>query len=82
MEKFVEALVVVVLMFVTICVAVILGTLFGALSGVIVGLFFEQTVLNTLAAFGVNTAGVAMWEVGATLGFVGSFFRSSVNKIK
>jgi hypothetical protein len=62
---------------------VILGTLFGAIAGWIVGLFFTDTVLTTLGRFGVDTFGMTMWQLGATLGFIGGFFKSSgvrVNK--
>lgn len=55
---------------------VILTTLMGAVAGWAVGLFFEQTILSTLARFGVNVAGLTMWQLGATLAFVGSFFKA------
>jgi hypothetical protein len=58
---------------------VILTTLGGAVAGWIVGLFFEQTILDTLARFGVNVAGLSMWNLGATLAFVGSFFKAYQN---
>lgn len=57
-------------------VIVILGPLIGALSGLIVGIFFSTPILNTLSAFGVE--GVSMWQLGATLGFVGGFFKTVV----
>ncbi|UXO93813.1 hypothetical protein Pan1_98 [Pseudanabaena phage Pan1] len=56
---------------------VILTTLMGAVAGWAVGLFFEQTILSTLARFGVNVAGLTMWQLGATLAFVGSFFKAA-----
>lgn len=62
---------------------VILTTLMGAVAGWAVGLFFEQTILGTLARFGVNVEGLQMWQLGATLAFVGSFFKahqSNTNK--
>lgn len=52
----------------------ILGVLIGALSGWVVGWFFEETILGFLAALGVT--GFKMWQVGASLGFLGSFFKS------
>lgn len=52
----------------------LLGTFFGALTGWIVGWFFTDTILTGLAAFGVK--GLTMWQIGATLGFVGGFFKS------
>lgn len=59
---------------------VCLGTFFGGIGGWIVGLFFSESVLGVLGAFGVH--GVTMWQLGCFLGFVGAFFRSSttVNK--
>lgn len=62
---------------------VILVTLMGAVAGWVVGLFFEETILTTLARFGVNVGGLAMWQLGATLAFVGSFFKTySATKAK
>lgn len=58
---------------------VILVTLMGAVAGWVVGLFFEQTILSTLARFGVNVGGLTMWQLGATLAFVGSFFKTYSN---
>jgi hypothetical protein len=60
--------------------AIILGTLMGTLGGLVVGLFFSDTILSTLQRFGVNTAGLAMWQLGATLAFSGGFFRAVVSK--
>lgn len=54
--------------------AVILGTAFGAAAGWAVGLAFE-TPFNTLNSLSSLT--LDPWQWGATLGFVGSFFRSS-----
>ncbi len=65
----------VVLAALAIFVAPILGTLGGAFCGWVVGLFFKETILGILAQVGIH--GVAMWQVGAFLGFVGGFFRSS-----
>lgn len=56
---------------------VIIGTLFGALGGWIVGLFFTETIMGTLARFGVQTLDFKMWQLGATLGFISGFFKSS-----
>lgn len=53
----------------------ILGTLFGAFAGWVVGLIFGKTILSFFAALGIT--GFKMWQIGAVLGFVGGFFRSS-----
>lgn len=58
-------------------VAVILGTFFGGVAGWIVGLFFTDTIMGTLNRIGVDTMGLTMWQLGATLGFVSGFFKST-----
>lgn len=54
-------------------VYVLLGMVFGW----IIGLFFGATILGILADLGIS--GYAMWQIGAFLGFVGSFFGSTTN---
>lgn len=58
-------------------VAPIIGVLFGAFAGWVVGLFFAETVLGFLARTGFDVAGFSMWQVGAAMGFLGSFVRAS-----
>lgn len=53
----------------------IICTLFGAISGWAIGLFFEDTIRETLGWFGVNPP-VTFWQMGATLGFIGGYFKS------
>ena len=60
-----------------IIVMVIMGTLFGGIAGWIVGLFFTDTIMQTLNRVGVDTMGMTMWQLGATLGFVSGFFKST-----
>ena len=60
-----------------IIVMVILGTFFGGVAGWIVGLFFTDTIMQTLNRIGVDTMGMTMWQLGATLGFVSGFFKST-----
>lgn len=55
---------------------VTLGTLGGAVAGSIVGLFFGDTILGVVAQLGLH---VTMWQLGATLGFVGGFLRTTVS---
>lgn len=55
-----------------------MGVLFGAFSGWVVGLFFEETVMGFLGRVGFNTAGFEMWQVGAVMGFLGAFLKTSV----
>jgi uncharacterized membrane protein len=56
--------------------AVIIGPLIGALSGALVGLFFSTPILHVLSQAGLED--VTMWQLGATLGFVGGFFKAVV----
>lgn len=53
----------------------LLGTLAGLITGWIVGWFFPQTMLGLFAALGIT--GFKMWQIGAFLGFVGGFFKST-----
>ncbi len=57
-----------------IIVVVCLGTLFGGFAGWVVGYFFEDAIMKTLQGFGVSPI-FTMWELGATLGFIGGFFK-------
>ncbi len=52
----------------------LLGALGGAFSGWVVGWFFSETVLGFLAGWGIK--GLAMWQVGLSLGFIGGFFKA------
>ena len=61
----------------TLFFASILGTLLGAFAGWVVGLFFGETILGIFAAIGIS--GFKLWQLGAFLGFVGSFFRLSIS---
>lgn len=61
-------------------IAPVAGVLIGSFTGWVVGLFFSETILSFLAKVGVDTAGLAVWQVGASMGFLGSFLRTTVNK--
>lgn len=56
----------------------ILGALMGALSGLIVGLVFSETILGIFTQLGIHD--VAMWQIGAFLGWVGGFLKTKVSK--
>jgi hypothetical protein len=59
---------------------VIFGTLLGAVTGYIVGLFFTPTLTHVMEALGIHD--VAVWQLGAFLGFTGPFLRTSVTTTK
>lgn len=58
----------------------ILSTVMGAAVGWVVGLFFADTIIGFLGRIGVNVDGLSMWQVGAALGFIGSFFKSTLQQ--
>lgn len=53
--------------------APVLGVLCGAFSGWVVGYFFPATFAPVVVFFHVPT----MWQLGAILGFIGGFFKST-----
>jgi hypothetical protein len=65
--------------FVLTLVSPILGVLFGATAGWCVGLVFDEEILGFLARFGVDTAGLTMWQIGAALGFIGGYLKTTVH---
>lgn len=56
----------------------LLGTLIGAVTGLVVGMFWTPTILSTLSRFGADTTGMEVWQLGATMGFLGGFLSTSV----
>lgn len=61
-------------------ISVLFGTVIGAFAGWVVGLVFTDTMI-TLAKM-LGQPGMEAWQLGAILGFVGSFFRSSSSSSK
>jgi hypothetical protein len=61
-------------------IAPLAGVLIGSFTGWVVGLVFSETILSFLSRFGVDTAGLAVWQIGAAMGFLGSFLRTTVSK--
>ena len=55
----------------------ILSTILGLIIGWVVGWFFEDTILSFMSCLGIE--GLKMWQIGASLGFIGCFFRNSVS---
>lgn len=56
----------------------VFATLMGAFSGWVVGWFFADTILPFFSYIFGAAHGFQMWEIGASLGFIGSFFRVRV----
>jgi len=56
----------------------VMGTVFGALSGWVVGFIFYDTLYQLTQHLGLGDT--PPWQLGAMLGFVGGFFRTSVSK--
>lgn len=71
MKNFIETIIAATLATVVILVAIPLFTLGGGLTGYIVGWFFGDQILPIFAPLGFHS----MWQLGAVLGFVGSFIR-------
>jgi hypothetical protein len=59
--------------------AVLLGTIIGGITGWVVGLIFPFIITSLNTVMGLELSGFAM---GAMLGFVGTFFRSSTSSSK
>lgn len=58
----------------------ILGAVFGSWAGWAVGIVFDETFEAMLRRF--NLAEFSPWQIGATLGFVGGFFKRPRQKNK
>jgi hypothetical protein len=53
----------------------LIGVTFGALAGFVVGLVFTDTV--QVVGNLISDTPMPAWQVGAALGFVGSFFKTT-----
>jgi hypothetical protein len=79
MEKIVSVFVMVLaLMF----VAPLAGCFLGGLSGWIAGLVFHDEIIGFLGKIGADTNGLTTWQVGAAMGFLGGFLKTSVSTKK
>jgi ABC-type multidrug transport system permease subunit len=76
MKEIIGGAVAAILMLSVVILLTTLSTFFGGVGGLIVGLFTE-TIMDTLARFGVDTVDMTMWQLGASLGFVSGFFKSA-----
>lgn len=52
-----------------------LGAILGAFIGWCVGFFFTGAIQATLAVFVGQPVYLAVWQLGATLGFISAFFK-------
>jgi len=57
---------------------IISAFLFG-LGAMVCGLVFEDTIREVWRALGINLDKFSMFQIGAALGFAGSFIRSSLS---
>ena len=55
---------------------IIISTLIGAISGWTIDLIFASSITKILSQIGIT--GYSIWTIGAFIGFVSSFFRSSI----
>lgn len=53
----------------------VLPTAIGALVGYVVSFFFNDTIMTVLSKI-TNINDLQLWQIGATIGFVGGFFKS------
>ena len=51
---------------------VLLHVILSAIFSWVIGLFFGEAILGILAQIGIS--GYSMWQIGAFIGFVASFF--------
>jgi hypothetical protein len=57
-------------------------TLGGVVAGYAVSLFFDETLHEVIGLSVPALKSVPLWKIGATLGFVGGFFRTTANSSK
>ena len=56
-----------------------LGCFLGALSGWAVSLVWNNEILDFMRRVGIDTNGLTLWQVGAAMGFLGGFLKTSVH---
>lgn len=56
----------------------IIGVLGGMFSGFIINLAFQDMVLNVLVGMFPGLKGLALYQIGGGLGFLGAFFKSNL----
>lgn len=79
MEKLTVSLALLVGLLSLIFLGPLVGPLVGSLAGWLIGFTpMEEWILHGFSSAGVK--GVRLFEIGAALGFVGGFFRSTISK--
>ena len=66
------------LIIVAVVVWPIIGVLGGMFSGFIINLVFQDMVLNVLVGMFPGLKGLALYQIGGGLGFLGAFFKSNL----
>lgn len=56
----------------------IIGVLGGMFSGFIINLVFQDMVLNVLVGMFPGLKGLALYQIGGGLSFLGAFFKSNL----
>jgi hypothetical protein len=77
MEKFIGL---VSFAFVLAFIAPIISCFLGGFSGWVVGLVFEEQIIGFLTRVGIDMTGMSMFDLGAALGFVGGFLKTTVHQ--
>ena len=63
-------------------IAPLFGVLIGAFSGWVVSLFMDETVRSFMTALFPALKDFQLWQIGAGLGFLGGFFKSTLTSSK
>ena len=77
MDKLISGIIITLGTAASIAFIVCIGTFLGGCTGWIIGIFFEDTFVALKMLLGVTCTD---FELGAMLGFVGGFFRTTVTK--
>lgn len=75
MDKFLAGIGAALLLSAMFIVLPILVALFAGFGAWAAGLVFEDTIRAGLKVLGIDASGLSMFQIGVTLGFVGSFLR-------
>lgn len=82
LEKIIEAVFAAFLVIALFVIMPILVAIMGGFGAWACGLLFEDTIRGVLRTIGVNLDAFSMFQIGATLGFIGSYFRTTFSSTK